>query len=93
MHVIEFQKRGLPHAHMLIWLDDRDKPKTAEQIDKLVSAEIPDEHEDSIGYNAVKNYMIHGPCGKDATYSACMVNGRCARHFPKRYIFYTFMCR
>ncbi|WOH01414.1 hypothetical protein DCAR_0520798 [Daucus carota subsp. sativus] len=85
MHVIEFQKRGLPHAHMLIWLDDRDKPKTAEQIDKLVSAEIPDEHEDSIGYNAVKNYMIHGPCGKDATYSACMVNGRCGRHFPKRY--------
>ncbi|WOH11486.1 hypothetical protein DCAR_0830973 [Daucus carota subsp. sativus] len=85
MHVIEFQKRGLPHAHMLVWLDDKDKPKTAEQIDKLVSAEIPDENEDSIGYHAVKNYMIHGPCGKDTSYSACMVNGRCGRHFPKRY--------
>jgi len=21
-HVVEFQKRGLPHAHLLLWLDD-----------------------------------------------------------------------
>ncbi|XP_063936175.1 uncharacterized protein LOC108225973 [Daucus carota subsp. sativus] len=36
-------------------------------------------------YEAVGNYMIHGPCGKDFSYSACMANGKCTRHFPKRY--------
>lgn len=82
--MIEFRKRGLSHAHMLIWLNDKDKPKTAEHIDQLVSVEIPDEKIDSIGHHVVKNYMIHGPCGKDATYSACMVKDKCGRHFPNR---------
>ncbi|XP_017221469.2 uncharacterized protein LOC108198216 [Daucus carota subsp. sativus] len=85
MHVIEFQKRGLPHAHMLIWLHPKDKPNSVEEIDRLVSAEIPDPSTDKIGYAAVKNYMIHGPCGKDHSYSACMVNNKCSRHFPKKY--------
>jgi hypothetical protein len=40
--VIEFQKRGLPHCHMLIMLDQRDKPITIEDIDKITSAELPD---------------------------------------------------
>lgn len=84
MYVIEFQKRGLPHAHMLIWLHPDDRPKNVDQIDKLISAEIPSEEEDPEGYNAVKNYMIHGPCGKDFSYSPCMSNGKCTRHFPKR---------
>ncbi|XP_074350304.1 uncharacterized protein LOC141689804 isoform X3 [Apium graveolens] len=34
--------------------------------------------------DAVKNYMIHESCGKDCTYSPCMVRGKCHRHFPKR---------
>lgn len=40
--VIEFQKRGLPHCHMLLVLDTVDKPKTISDIDRIVSAEIPD---------------------------------------------------
>ncbi|XP_063949104.1 uncharacterized protein LOC108203411 isoform X2 [Daucus carota subsp. sativus] len=84
MHVIEFQKRGLPHVHMLIWLNDADKPKNAESIDRIVSAEIPDKDADPVAYSAVCNYMLHGPCGKDATYSPCMVKNKCSKHFPKR---------
>ena len=39
---IEWQKRkGLPHAHILIIMENGSKPKTAEIIDKVVSAEIP----------------------------------------------------
>ena len=30
LRVIEFQKRGLPHAHILIILDERDRINTAE---------------------------------------------------------------
>lgn len=85
MHVIEFQKRGLPHTHMLIWLHPSDRPKRIDQIDELISAEIPDEKLDPIGYEIVKNFMIHGPYGKDHMESSCMVKGRCIRHFPKRF--------
>ena len=42
IHVIEFQKRGLPHVHMLIWINESDVPKTEEEIDKTTFAEIPD---------------------------------------------------
>lgn len=42
VHSIEFQKRGLPHAHILLIMDSESKFKTEEDIDKMVSAEIPD---------------------------------------------------
>ena len=42
VHVIEFQKRGLPHAHMLILLKPEFKITTPDQYDKFISAEIPD---------------------------------------------------
>ena len=38
---IEFQKRGLPHAHILVILSDDDKPRNPSQYDTIVSAEIP----------------------------------------------------
>ncbi|XP_074355752.1 uncharacterized protein LOC141695404 [Apium graveolens] len=47
--------------------------------------EIPDPSIDPVDYEAVKNYMIHGPCGTDCVKSPCMVKGRCIKHFPKRY--------
>ncbi|XP_074324030.1 uncharacterized protein LOC141660953 [Apium graveolens] len=62
MHVIKFQKRGFPHVHMLIWLSPESIPNSVEKVDQLVSAEIPDKNSDPIAYEAVKNYMMHGPC-------------------------------
>ncbi|KAI9122975.1 hypothetical protein K1719_005864 [Acacia pycnantha] len=38
VYTIEFQKRGLPHAHILIWLAERDKIKEPEDVDKIISA-------------------------------------------------------
>ena len=42
IYVIEWQKRGLPHAHILLCLSESDKIKTIQDVDSLVSAEIPD---------------------------------------------------
>ncbi|XP_026434651.1 uncharacterized protein LOC113332308 [Papaver somniferum] len=42
VHVIECQKRGLPHAHILIILDERDKLCSPDDYDTVVRAEIPD---------------------------------------------------
>ncbi|KAL8092729.1 hypothetical protein AgCh_034840 [Apium graveolens] len=83
IHVIEFQKCGLPHVHMLIWLSPESRPNYIEKVDQLVSAEIPDKNSDPIAYKAVKNYMMHEPCDKDLYTSPCMVKGKCMRHFPK----------
>src|SRR5215471_11463875 len=42
VYVIEFQKRGLPHAHILLILASKDKLRSVEEYDFIVSAEIPD---------------------------------------------------
>jgi hypothetical protein len=39
---IKFQKRGLPHIHVMLTLEESDRPTTPEEINLLVSAEIPD---------------------------------------------------
>ncbi|KAK1365083.1 hypothetical protein POM88_040644 [Heracleum sosnowskyi] len=85
MYVVEFQKRGLPHVHMLIWLDSASKKNLMANVDKFVVAEIPDPVLDPIGYAAVKAFMIHGPCGVEYPKSPCMKDFKCTRHFPKKY--------
>lgn len=38
MYSVEWQKRGLPHAHILMWLKVKIMPN---EMDKVTSAEIP----------------------------------------------------
>lgn len=40
--VIEFQKRGLPHVHMLLHLNNEHKLRNSDDIDSLICAQIPD---------------------------------------------------
>ncbi|XP_074362379.1 uncharacterized protein LOC141702628 [Apium graveolens] len=54
-------------------------------VDNFISAEIPDPLLDPVGYAAVKEFMIHGPCGLQNVKSLCMKDLRCIRHFPKKY--------
>jgi hypothetical protein len=42
VYVIEYQMRGLPHAHILLFLSPGDKPTSPAKCDEMVSAEIPD---------------------------------------------------
>lgn len=85
VHVIEFQKRGLPHCHMLIILREEDKLRNRDDIDRLISAEIPDPEEDTELYDLVKQCMIHGPCGILNPASVCMEDGKCRKRFPKEF--------
>ncbi|XP_058742334.1 uncharacterized protein LOC131614800 [Vicia villosa] len=85
MYTIEFQKRGLPHAHIIIFLHPTSKYPNAEDIDKIISAEIPDENSDHELYNLVKSHMIHGPCGRLNLNAPCTRDGKCSKYFPKEF--------
>ena len=86
IYTIEFQKRGLPHAHILVFLRPEFRCLHPNQIDKIISAEIPDKHSDPNLYAIVASLMIHGPCGHQNTQSPCMVNNKCSKHFPKKFV-------
>ncbi|CAN1781985.1 hypothetical protein LINPERHAP1_LOCUS15628 [Linum perenne] len=64
---------------------DNAKLETQEQIDQIISAQLPNSTEDPIGYASVTKFMIHGPCGIDNPKSPCMVDGKCKKKFPKAY--------
>lgn len=84
VYTIEFQKRGLPHAHMLVVLEEEDKFKTSERIDAVVCAEIPEREQNPVLFEAVTKFMIHGPCGPVCPSAPCMENGECKKQFPKQ---------
>ncbi|XP_019237811.1 PREDICTED: uncharacterized protein LOC109217964 [Nicotiana attenuata] len=83
MYTIEFQKRGLPHAHFLIILADEHKLLTPESYDKFVCAELPDSKKDHDLYSLVIKHMMHGPCGKLNPTNICMKNNNCKFKYPK----------
>ncbi len=86
VHVIEFQKRGLPHAHILMILAPEDKPKTPEDFNRLVCAEIPDKNLQPKLFETVSRNMIHGPCGILNPQSPCMIDGKCSKHYPREFV-------
>ena len=88
-HTIEFQKRGLPHMHCLIFLHPDDKIHDANQVDNIVSAQLPDKNRNPLLYETITTCMLHGPCGADKPNAPCMVDGRCSKHYPKAFNEYT----
>ena len=80
---VEWQKRGLPHAHILLWLQDKIRPN---DVNKVISAEIPNPNEDQTLHNIVKTHMIHGPCGTFNFNSPCMKDGRCTKRYPRAFL-------
>ncbi|CAG5059904.1 unnamed protein product [Parnassius apollo] len=77
VYATEFQKRGLPHMHLLIIMKPGDKIHQAEELDDLMSSEIP-QNDDLELRELVLKWMIHNPCGDLNTNAICMVhkNGR-----------------
>ncbi|KAI9070477.1 hypothetical protein K1719_047560 [Acacia pycnantha] len=85
IYTIEFQKRGLPHAHILLFLYPNDKIKDPEAINNFICAEIPDKNISPLMYKLVRQFMLHGPCGRSNIKAPCMKNQKCSKYFPKKF--------
>jgi len=91
---IEYQKRGLPHMHLLLFLKTDEQFLTPENIDRIISAELPlptSQKAIELG-EIIKSCMVHGPCGPEFPNAACY-NSRgndgpksCSKHFPKAFV-------
>ena len=86
LYSIEWQKRGLPHVHILLWMR---KKVNATLVSELISAEIPDEKTHPRLHAIVTKCMIHGPCrGFDESQLCCQGKSAnnsnvCRKGFPK----------
>lgn len=80
MYSVEWQKRGLPHAHILLWLEEKNRP---DAIDSVISAEFPDYNADPILHDIIKTHMVHGPCGVLNRESPCMKDSQYSKNTPE----------
>ncbi|CAG8839267.1 8124_t:CDS:2, partial [Gigaspora margarita] len=74
IEVIEFQKRGFPHAHVIVCVQPE---LSINQIDKIIIAELP--REKSPLRELVEKYMIH----KQQHLPHCLRNRKCIYNYPK----------
>jgi hypothetical protein len=91
VYSIEFQKRGLPHMHLLIFLKEPYKLNSTDAIDSCISARWPDPVTQPLLFETIKKCMVHGPCGAANPHSPCMVNGKCSKGYPKPFAEFTTM--
>jgi len=83
VHRIEWQARGLPHAHVLIILEN--KVISPRHIDEIVCAEVPCPRVNAALHAIVTRTNIHSPCDCSPA-SGCRTkseDGSCFRKFPK----------
>ena len=83
VYTIEWQKRGLLHVHCLSWMVEKIR---SDQIDSILSAELPDRNEDPALFGTITKHMIHGPCGQLNPRSPCMKDGQCTKHYPRQFL-------
>jgi hypothetical protein len=75
--VTEFQKRGLPHSHIVVKVK---RPLTTEDIDAFISCEIP--KDDDKLRELVLRHMMHGKDHLTRSVSRCRKDHKCIYGFP-----------
>jgi hypothetical protein len=79
IYVVEFQKRGLSHAHILIFFTEDCKPHMVEDVDHMINAELPNSETNKLAHETVVKCMMHGPCGVAFPNAPCMEKGKCKK--------------
>ena len=87
----KFQKRGFPHMHLLICLKEEYKLLTPKVIDTIINASWPDPVTQPQLFNAIRTFMVHGPCRALNPKSPCMRDNKCIYGYPKAFQQHTLM--
>ena len=82
VYMVEYQKRGLSHVHLIVFLDRSNRLLTAQRVDSFICSELPDPVKNPHLFELVKTHMIHGPCRSDQCLDA---RGQCTKGFPKTF--------
>ncbi|GJX88203.1 hypothetical protein Tco_0340217 [Tanacetum coccineum] len=69
-----------------MWLEEEFKCRTPDQINDIISAELPCPTHDPDAYKVISEFMFHGPCGAEAKHAPCTNKGKCSKHFPKKFL-------
>ena len=83
-YVIEFQKRGLPHAHILLIMRPEDRIHTIDDVDSVIQAYIPKQEDDPTLRAYVLQHMVHNRCTSIPT-DVCYSKEKqcCSKAYPK----------
>nr|GEU31386.1 ATP-dependent DNA helicase PIF1-like [Tanacetum cinerariifolium] len=57
-----------------------------DQINDIISAELPCLTNDPDAYKLVSEFMLHGPCGVEAKHAPCTNEGKCSKYYPKKFL-------
>lgn len=81
----EFQKRGLPHNHLILWMHPNFKVRSPQVVDAFISATIPreDDPEEKVIRGLVTSHQLHNLCGEQHHGAPCMKHNRCSKYYPK----------
>ncbi|XP_022894082.1 uncharacterized protein LOC111408566 [Olea europaea var. sylvestris] len=85
IYVIEFQKRCLPHSHLLLIFNCSHKISSTKQVDKIVSCEILDKNIHPYLHSVIVKHNMHGPCGNLNPKNICIEKNSCKNKYPKDY--------
>jgi hypothetical protein len=90
---VKYQKRGLPHIHLLMFLRPKDRFLTSKRIDDIVCAKLPNPALDRDGVlrDIIQEQMTHGPCEAANFSEICMIrtaagNHICFKHYPRPFL-------
>lgn len=90
---IEYQKRGLPHMHLLLFLHPDDRYLDVERINQIICAELPDPNMDTDNSlkDIITSQMVHGSCSARFPNAPCMAKSdqstaaRCCKNYPRSF--------
>jgi len=85
IYVIEFQKCGLPHAHIFIFFAEDYKPHMVEDVNRMISVELSNLETNRFAHETVAKCMMHGPCGATFPNAPCMEEGKCKKQYPRKF--------
>lgn len=88
---VEYQKRGMPHIHMLLTLDEEKLNLTPEFVDNIISAEnVPKPADSDHSEAAAQANTLRGYVGEFQLHTCsdtyCLRDdGKCEKRFPREY--------